>query len=81
MSARVSNKPAVLQGLKRGTGRIEQGRVYTISYDAPTCDEDGIIEAFWTGEIDTWGKATFKSINGGPAHYLFPHEIVTADPY
>lgn len=40
--------------------------------------ESGIIEAFWTGEIDTWGKLTIRPVDGGATLYLFPDEIISA---
>lgn len=38
--------------------------------------EEGSIEGFWTGEVDTWGKLTIRDANGGPTLYLFPDEVV-----
>jgi len=62
---------------------IEQGRVYDIQAE---CDTSGPevehveIRAYWTGEVDTWGKATFQPVDGRPAYYLFPREITSVEP-
>lgn len=69
--------------------RIVPNIVSEISY---RCDlykdtEEGTVVAYWTGEIDTWGKLTLRVVEvlaGGdyfdelPATmYLFPREILT----
>lgn len=38
--------------------------------------EEGTIEGFWTGEVDTWGKHTIRPVDGGAPLYLFKDEIV-----
>ena len=38
--------------------------------------EEGSLEGFWTGEVDTWGKLTIRDVSGGPTLYLFPDEIM-----
>ena len=42
--------------------------------------EEDTIEAFWTGEIDTWGKLTIRPVDGGSPLYLFPDEIMGVGP-
>ncbi len=38
--------------------------------------EQGTDRAFWTGEVDTWGKLTIKVVSGRRRTiYLFPDEI------
>jgi hypothetical protein len=62
--------------------QIEPRKVYTVSYrcrDIGYGIEDGVIEAFWTGEIDTWGKRTWRQVNGEPPLYLFDDELVDVD--
>lgn len=64
-------------------------RVVTLSYctrdlTGHSDHEDGIVEAFWTGEIDTWGKYTFRLvqpvlINGRDRLFLFFDEIVSVE--
>lgn len=49
--------------------------VYAITYHCQCEDGDGEMEAFWTGEIDAWGKRTFRPVDGSPEVYLFDHEI------
>ena len=41
--------------------------------------ESGIIEGFWTGEIDYVGKRTIRLVDGGPTLYLFPDEIIVVE--
>ena len=41
--------------------------------------EEGIIEGFWTGEIDSWGKRTIRRVDGRPTLYLFDDEILEID--
>ena len=41
--------------------------------------EEDTIEGFWTGEVDTWGKYTIRSIHGRPGIYLFRDEIVDVE--
>ncbi len=40
--------------------------------------EEGTFEGFWTGEIDAWGKRTFRPVDGSGPLYLFSDEIVEA---
>lgn len=42
--------------------------------------EAGILDGFWTGETDTWGKRTVRRIDGGATVYLFDDEIISVDP-
>lgn len=61
---------------------LEAGRVYTVAYrcDTPGPDvEEGAIEAFWTGDVDAWGKLTFRPVDGRPPYYLFPREFVSVE--
>ena len=63
---------------------MKPNTVYTISYQCRDIGygiEEGIIDAFWTGEIDTWGKRTIVPINGQRPLYLFMDEIVGIEPY
>lgn len=62
--------------------RIAVGRVYDLTYYCTTPGpepEEGTIRAYWTGEIDTWGKYTFRPVDGSPTLYLFLEEIVKAE--
>lgn len=43
------------------------------------CDLEGEFEGFWTGEQDTWGKLTIRSVDGREPFYLFPDEIIDVD--
>lgn len=55
--------------------------VYQLSYatrDLGYGTEENTIDAYWTGEIDTWGKMTIKPVDGSPTLYLFPDEIQEA---
>lgn len=59
--------------------RIKPGVVYDLWFRCTTPGpdvEEGELRAYWTGEIDTWGKYTFMGVDGAPTHYLFPREIV-----
>jgi ABC-type microcin C transport system permease subunit YejE len=38
--------------------------------------ERGVLQGYWTGDTDTWGKRTIRPVNGGPVLYLFPDEII-----
>lgn len=56
--------------------------VVTISYrcrDLGYGVEEDVIEGFWTGEIDTWGKRTIRRVDGQPPLYLFADEIVRVE--
>ena len=65
--------------------RLRRGQVAVITFRCTTPGpepEEGVIEGYWTGEIDAWGKRTIApTIGGGAPVYLFDHEIVTVDPY
>lgn len=59
---------------------IEPRRVYEISYacrDIGYGVESGILDAFWSGEIDYWGKYTIVPIDGSDPLYLFADEITS----
>ena len=63
---------------------ITAGVVYDIDYVCrpmhPADDrEEGTIRAYWTGEIDTWGKHTLIPVNGSDPLYLFRDEIVNTE--
>ncbi len=61
---------------------LTAGVVYDIDFRCTTPGpdvEEGTIRAYWTGEIDTWGKHTFVPIGNRPEHYLFRHEIVNVE--
>lgn len=66
---------------------MKPNTVYTISYQCRPIGrpgdsiEEGIIDAFWTGEIDAWGKYTIVPINGQRPLYFFPDEIANVEPY
>lgn len=47
-------------------------------YDSE-CSLTDSLDAYWTGEIDTWGKLTIKSVDGTDTLYLFPDEIVDVE--
>lgn len=47
--------------------------------DIDCCDLACSQDAYWTGEIDTWGKLTIKPVDGTAPHYLFPDEIVDVE--
>jgi hypothetical protein len=57
---------------------------YTIRYrtrdlghiDAP---EEGTMHAVWTGEIDTWGKYTFRPTDGGTPRRLLRDEFTVLE--
>lgn len=78
---------AIPDGIMATDKRLERNKVYTISYrceiggPGEPYTEKGVIDAFWTGEIDTWGKRTFQRVDGGPTLYLFPRELVSVDDY
>jgi len=59
-------------------------QVRTISYECRDIGygvESDIIEAYWTGEIDVWGKYTIKPVDGQAPLYLFADEILyTEEP-
>lgn len=65
---------------------ITAGVVYDVDYlcrpmttDPDDEREQGSIRAYWTGEIDTWGKHTFVPIGGGDTLYLFRDEITNVE--
>lgn len=58
--------------------------VYRITYDCRDrgCDDSGIIDGFWAGSRDTWGKRAYCTIGpGARVYYLFDDEIVEIDEY
>ncbi len=58
--------------------RLQKNRVCLLEYrtrDLGYGVEEDVTEAFWTGEVDTWGKLTIREVNG-PTRYLFRDEIV-----
>lgn len=57
---------------------LEPGRVVTLSYDCTPrgCDDSGVIDGYWTGEIDGWGKYTIIVLDSPDPIYLFDDEIV-----
>ena len=62
--------------------QLQPHLVCTITYrcrDIGYGVEEGIIEAFWTGEVDCWGKRTIRPVDGGPALYLFEDEVVEVE--
>jgi hypothetical protein len=64
--------------------QLDTGKVYDITYRCTTPGpevEEGEIRAFWTGEIDTWGKYTLQPIDGDAPRYLFAHEISEAEEW
>ena len=72
-----------VQAVKLPIGQtLERGRVYSVSYDCTVrgLEEDGTILAYWTGEVDMWGKLTFEPVRGAQPHYLFPDEITDLEP-
>ena len=58
--------------------------VYNITYECRDIGyggvESGEIRAYWTGEIDTWGKYTIVPVDGSERLYLFQDEILNAGP-
>lgn len=55
--------------------------VYELSYSTRDLGygiSEGYVDAYWTGDIDAWGKLTIQPVNGGPTLYLFPDEIIEA---
>jgi hypothetical protein len=67
---------------RKGAHSLSARHVYTITFvcrpirfddDEPESDT---IDAYWTGEIDTWGKLTFIPIGGADPLYLFKDELV-----
>ncbi len=42
--------------------------------------ESGTVRGNWTGEVDTWGKQTFRPSDGSDVLYLFPDEVVRETP-
>lgn len=71
-----------VQGID-GRITLERGRVCNVSAECTTPGPDTEyvdIEAYWTGEVDTWGKYTFKQTNGDEPVYLFPRELRYAEP-
>ena len=65
-----------------GPYRLKRGQVYDIPYSCrpygsdPEDREEGIVRAYWTGEVDTWGKYTLIPTDGSPTLYLFADEII-----
>lgn len=61
--------------------KLIPGQVYEFSYDCTVrgCDDQGVIEGYWTGEVDTWGKFTIMPTDGGDPFYLFADEIFRVD--
>jgi hypothetical protein len=49
--------------------------VHFVSRDLGYGEEDGQFRGYWTGEIDTWGKHTFRPVGTGPIRYLFRDEL------
>jgi len=70
-------------------GEIESGVIYDIRYlcrefrcEDENNDEVEIIEGFWTGEVDDWGKLTICPLGRMlvlPKMYLFADEIVSIE--
>lgn len=63
---------------------ITPNTVYDITYRCTTPGpdvEEGEIRAYWTGEIDTWGKYTIQPIDGSAPLYLFAREIIEAEEW
>ena len=61
---------------------LERNVVSEIAYECRDIGygvESGVIPAFWTGEIDTWGKHTIRPIDGSPTLYLFRDEIIAVE--
>lgn len=63
--------------------RLAGGELIELSYrcrvNQPGDDpEEGIVEGFFTGEVDVWGKHTFRTSNGETL-YLFKDEILDTD--
>ncbi len=42
--------------------------------------EEGFMEGFFTGEVDIWGKWTFRSLYIVHTLYLFEDEILSIQP-
>ena len=64
------------------TPTLRRGQVSLIDYRCTTPGpevEEGTVEGYWTGEVDTWGKLTIVPVNGTPALYLFRDEIVAVE--
>lgn len=70
--------------IEQANVEIERGRVYDVDFECRDngdgMPDRGSIEAYWTGEVDTWGKLTFISTNRRQAHYLFPDELLEVEP-
>jgi hypothetical protein len=95
LAARITNRQAEA-GRDRTSGRrietpngpqrIQRGRVYDIAYSCrpygpdPEDREEGIVRAYWSGDVDTWGKYTFVPTDGSDTLYLFADELVELDP-
>ena len=63
--------------------KLKPNQVCVISYrcrDIGYGVEEDVIDGFWTGEIDTWGKYTIRPLDG-PTLYLFADEFVSVEPY
>lgn len=63
--------------------KLEAGVIYSLlstTRDLGYGEEliDG--EYVWTGEIDMWGKYTFRAFDGSATIYLFSDEIGTPEP-
>jgi len=66
---------------RKGAHSISARHVYSITFVCRPFDalEAITIDAYWTGEIDTWGKLTFVPIGGADRLYLFKDEIIEVD--
>src|SRR4051794_1523627 len=61
-----------LNKLKRNTVCVVTYRCRDIGYGV----ERGSVRAYWTGEVDVWGKLTVRVVSGRRRMlYLFPDEI------
>lgn len=51
--------------------------VVTLAYQSWTDPDDaGVVDAYWTGELDAWGKYTWQPVDGSPGPlYLFADEL------
>jgi hypothetical protein len=64
------------------TMKIIAGMVYDVSFrcDTPGPEiDEGSIRAYWTGEVEIFGKLIFRPVDGSPVVYLFRREIVALE--